>query len=38
MSEVINALTVTGNKSESQKDEKSPSRGKEPKWAIWGAN
>lgn len=38
MSEVINALTAIWNKSESQKDGKIPSQGKERKWAIWGAN
>lgn len=36
MSEVIDALTAIWNKSESQKDKKMPSRGKEREWAIWG--
>lgn len=36
MSEVIDALTAIWNKSESQKDKKKPSQGKECEWAIWG--
>ena len=36
MSEVINALTAIQNKSESRKDKKMPSKGKEGKQAIWG--
>lgn len=36
MSEVINALTAIQNKSESWKDKKMPSKGKEGKQAIWG--